>query len=241
MTSDSDRMARAGDFVMGRMNEAERERAEKDLERDPAFRDAVMRFAQRLRGPAADGARPRGDVWRAVHANIADLPQMRAASPAGFVPAEAPPGPGASAHALGGWRGVAVATCLAAAFGIGLVAGRMADATDDRRALAMLDDMAGAPRALVESFADGTLVFQPLTLSELPADTVLRLWAISEAPERAVALGRVAVSGATRLQAPTGGTAEAVRAYRLTLENAAGGSSETALAEGPRNRIVPGR
>ncbi|MEP4752636.1 MAG: hypothetical protein ABJZ74_07825, partial [Nitratireductor sp.] len=109
MTSDSERMTRADDFVMGRMNEAERERAEKDLERDPAFRDAVVRLAQRLRGPAADGTGPQGGAWRRIHADIAALPHMRAAAPAG----DARPVPGASAAALGGWRGAAIAACLA--------------------------------------------------------------------------------------------------------------------------------
>ena len=44
----SDRIARAGDYVLGLMNDAERERAERDLEIDPAFRDAVLQLAERM-------------------------------------------------------------------------------------------------------------------------------------------------------------------------------------------------
>ncbi|MEO9613630.1 MAG: anti-sigma factor [Nitratireductor sp.] len=237
MTSDSERMTRADDFVMGRMNEAERERAEKDLERDPAFRDAVVRLAQRLRGPAADGTGPQGGAWRRIHADIAALPHMRAAAPAG----DARPVPGASAAALGGWRGAAIAACLAVAFGIGIMAGTMS-AGQDRRALAVLDDAAGAPRALVEVFADGTLHFLPLALADLPAGAVVRLWAIGEHPDSAVALGTVATDGSTLLTVPSGGVAWSAHGYRLTLADAATDASPgAALAQGPRTETVPGR
>ncbi|WP_127600072.1 anti-sigma factor domain-containing protein [Nitratireductor alexandrii] len=243
MTSDRERMARADDFVMGRMNEAERERAEKDLERDPAFREAVMRLAQRLRGPAADGATPRGEVWRTVQTGIAALPHMNPAPPARSRRAsgDAHPQPNAFAQALGGWRGAAVAVCLAAAFGIGMVAGTIG-ASQDRRAVALLDDAQGMPRALVEDFTDGTLHFQPLALADLPVGAVLRLWAIGDASEGAVALGTVAAAGSTRLSVPSGGIAWTARGYRLTLADAeTDGSPGTALAQGPRNETVPGR
>lgn len=48
MASESDRIARASDYVRGLMNDAERERAERDLEIDPAFRDEVVRLAERM-------------------------------------------------------------------------------------------------------------------------------------------------------------------------------------------------
>ena len=64
MASESDRIARAGDYVLGLMNDAERERAERDLEIDPAFRDAVVQLAERMhvfdRSVQADG----GERWK---------------------------------------------------------------------------------------------------------------------------------------------------------------------------------
>ena len=41
-------MSRAGSYVLGLMGEAERERAERDLEVDAEFRDAVLHIAERL-------------------------------------------------------------------------------------------------------------------------------------------------------------------------------------------------
>ena len=43
-----DRMDRAGRYVLGLMDDAERERAERDLEIDPAFRDAMVEIAERM-------------------------------------------------------------------------------------------------------------------------------------------------------------------------------------------------
>ncbi|WP_442579592.1 hypothetical protein ACSBOB_29560 [Mesorhizobium sp. ASY16-5R] len=76
--NDTDRLARAGNYVFGLMDEAERERAERDLERDTSFRDAVMEIAERQRlaklreTPEPDGR------WQAVSAQLAGLPQMHA-------------------------------------------------------------------------------------------------------------------------------------------------------------------
>lgn len=77
MSSDADRLARAGNYVLGMMNDAERERAEHDLVVDDAFRVAVMQVAERMH--LFDVPEPgRKDDWQAVAAKLAELPQMRA-------------------------------------------------------------------------------------------------------------------------------------------------------------------
>lgn len=81
MTTEPDRIARAGNYVLGLMDDTERDRAERDLEIDPAFRDAVVNIAERMHmfditAPpqnASDG------LWKAIAARIADMPQMRPA------------------------------------------------------------------------------------------------------------------------------------------------------------------
>jgi anti-sigma factor RsiW len=123
----SDRIARAGDYVLGLMNDAERERAERDLEIDPAFRDAVVQLAERMH--IFDRAEPSGDDrWRLISQRIAELPQMR------------PPGDdeaktsvvirklerqpyGVGVHALGGRRGAVIAILLIAVFALGYLVG----------------------------------------------------------------------------------------------------------------------
>jgi hypothetical protein len=86
-----DRIDRAERYVLGLMDEAERERAERDLENDPAFREALVEMAERMhvfdRTPAADEALPEKtplgmappDQWRLLKAHIEAMPQMRQA------------------------------------------------------------------------------------------------------------------------------------------------------------------
>lgn len=76
-----DRIDRAERYVLGLMDDEERERAERDLEVDPAFREAMVEMADRMhvfnRAPAAGETQP--DAWRLVKERIAAMPQMRAA------------------------------------------------------------------------------------------------------------------------------------------------------------------
>lgn len=76
--NDTDRLARAGNYVFGLMDEAERERAERDLERDASFRDAVMEIAERQRLARLGEAPGMEGRWQAVSAQLAGMPQMQA-------------------------------------------------------------------------------------------------------------------------------------------------------------------
>jgi hypothetical protein len=76
--NETDRLARAGNYVFGLMDEAERERAERDLERDASFRDAVMEIAERQRLATLGEAPEVEGRWQAVSAQLAGMPQMQA-------------------------------------------------------------------------------------------------------------------------------------------------------------------
>jgi VIT1/CCC1 family predicted Fe2+/Mn2+ transporter len=148
MSDTGDRMTRAGDYVLGLMDERERERAERDLEVDPAFRDAVVEIAGRMRvfDRAPDTAPE--DGWKQLKERIAGLPQMRAAAaparpeppavpeaPVTFgrrrsdarretiVPAAAPKVTRVALHSVPGRLALAIAVGLIAAFALGYVAG----------------------------------------------------------------------------------------------------------------------
>ncbi|HEY4191423.1 MAG TPA: hypothetical protein VGM46_02150, partial [Mesorhizobium sp.] len=65
--------------ISGLMSDTERQRAERDLEVDPAFRDAVMQLAERMHlfdGPSSPED-ALDDSWKLVAARIAELPQMQ--------------------------------------------------------------------------------------------------------------------------------------------------------------------
>lgn len=126
MAGESDRVARAGDYVLGLMNDRDRERAERDLEIDPAFRDTVMRLAERMhvldRGAPSGGS----DRWRLISQRIAELPQMRVVGQDEAKPVigrlERKPY-GVGVHSLGGRRGFAIAITLMVVFALGYLLG----------------------------------------------------------------------------------------------------------------------
>ncbi|CDX11006.1 conserved hypothetical protein [Mesorhizobium sp. ORS 3324] len=135
MASEGDRIARAGDYVFGLMDERERARAERDLQLDPAFRDAVLRLAERVRAldPAGPSNAVSDDRWKLVQQRLAELPQMRLA---GLSESEAQPPPvvinkierkpyGVGLHSLGGRLTFVIALALLAAFALGYLAGTL--------------------------------------------------------------------------------------------------------------------
>ncbi|MER9295596.1 hypothetical protein NKI38_03695 [Mesorhizobium sp. M0621] len=129
MASESDRIARAGDYVLGLMNDADRERAERDLAIDPAFRDAVVQLAERMH--VFDRAEPAGEErWKQITQRIGDLPQMRtsglsdAGSPTVIRSLSQRPY-GIGLHTLGGRSGFVVAAGLIVAFVLGYLAGKL--------------------------------------------------------------------------------------------------------------------
>ncbi|TPN80639.1 hypothetical protein FJ987_01040 [Mesorhizobium sp. CU2] len=137
MSSESDRVARAGDYVFGLMNDRERARAERDLKIDPAFRDTVLKLAERLRAldPAGSSTEGQDARWKQVSQRLAELPQMhiRLAGPA-ETEADLPPVVihrlqrkpyGVGLHALGGRLGFVIALALLAAFALGYIAGTL--------------------------------------------------------------------------------------------------------------------
>lgn len=130
MPRDDSRIARAGDYILGLMNDTERERAERDLEVDAAFRDTVMQMAERMRvfeQPAAAGE-SMDTRWRLIARRIAELPQMREAQVGAAAKphmGSLPPRPiGMGVEALPSRRALAIALGLIVAFALGYLAGK---------------------------------------------------------------------------------------------------------------------
>ncbi len=153
MGETGDRMDRAGRYVLGLMDDEERERAERDLEIDSAFRDAMVEIAERMhlfdRMPAADET-PQ-DHWRLIKEKIDAMPQMRPAKVAkprepepepatpnvsfgrrrsdrpraDLAPETAPGTISVGLHAVPGRRALVLALCLILAFALGYVVGRL--------------------------------------------------------------------------------------------------------------------
>lgn len=141
MGETGDRMERAGRYVLGLMNDEERERAERDMETDAALRHAMVEVAERMhifdRILAPD--KFPSDDWLLIKERIAAMPQMRPAPQPEPSPqvtfgrrrsdkVRAPTVPeagtvGTGLHAVPGRRALLLALCLIAAFALGYMAG----------------------------------------------------------------------------------------------------------------------
>lgn len=132
MGAEGERGKRAGNYILGLMDEAERERAERDLEFDPAFRDAVIRLADEMhlfdRAEVPDDG---GERWKLVAARISELPQMQPATGDSHPPARPTINPfssrpvGIGLHAMPNRRALFVVLGFVAAFALGYLTGKL--------------------------------------------------------------------------------------------------------------------
>lgn len=233
--TNKDRMARAQDYVLGLMDEHERERAERDMVVDAEFRDCVFILAERMRriNRERPPAIPDG-AWDDISERLAALPQMArpAAKP---VPAEnntqariplRSPGTGVLrvnrpfAHHFAGWKGTVVGGALAVALTVGYLAGQAIAPAPRPLAAAILTDADRAPGAILEDYGNSRMRILPLTRIDVPEGQVLQLWSIDEGG--AVPIGTLAQLGSVTLAGPDMAPPTSRRTYELTLEAAPG-------------------
>ncbi|MGB3390298.1 MAG: hypothetical protein WBA88_20215 [Pseudaminobacter sp.] len=131
MVDESDRMARASKYVLGLMNEDERARAERDLEHDTAFRDAMIQVAERMH--LFDLTKPQEStapaLWKSITAHLGVLPHIRGAEPAESASKARSPAAGRAKRLGAGWCVSILALSLLAASGVGYAAGRVGGGT----------------------------------------------------------------------------------------------------------------
>ena len=121
---------RAGDYILGLMNETERQRAERDLEVDAAFRDAVIELAENMHVFDRTPEPPAAERWRTIASRIAELPQMRQAGLGGIetgkpVIRSLKHTVGMGLHVLPNRRAALVAAGLVAAFALGYLVAKL--------------------------------------------------------------------------------------------------------------------
>jgi len=238
MTS-RERMARAEAYVFGLMNEHERDRAQRDMEVDPEFRECVMALGEQLRRLRERADVPVSipeDAWQDISRRVAAMPHLTGAETAARIAGMLPPAADASrkgllrvrrpyAHQFGGWKGTVVAGALAAALVIGYLAGQTMAPPPTPRAVAVLSAHDGSVGAVLEEFGGSRVRVLPLAPYDVPEGKVLQVWA-GEVP--------FAVLGAMRevtLQGPDLPMGRLSHAYEISLEDAPG--SSTGRRQGP--------
>lgn len=234
--TEQDRRARAADYVLGLMNEDERERAERDLERDDAFRDMVFSLAQefhKLDMTASPEPVPH-QLWARISDQIAEMPQIKAA-PVNET-GEKTVLPGGSMTRVGpqsfaGWRGALMAACLVAACGLGYVGGTMTAATREPVVVVVLDTPQNTPGAIFEAYSDDSVRIIPLEAFTVPQNHTMQVWTLYDKDVGPVSLGTIPAAKEVRLKGPHLPMPKAEQLYEITLEPAPG--SPTGKPTGP--------
>lgn len=222
-----DRDALAGEYVLGLIEGAERERLERRLEDDDDLALAVARWQARLApiDATAPTITPSPALWPGIEAAIAIVAQPGRRSPA------------QTRSRFAGWwesvivwRGAALAGALATLMLAAGLIGALDRAKRQPVMVAVLLTDANVAAAVVNTFADGRVELLPLQSIAVPEGKALEIWTLWDRAvgPRSVGLIDRARSTPLRLdQLPLGGD----QLFEITLEPATG--SPTGRPTGP--------
>ncbi|MFC5068818.1 anti-sigma factor [Flaviflagellibacter deserti] len=223
--SDRDIDALAGEYVLGLTEPEESERIERALSTDHALAQAIAAWRERLSplDEVADRVEPSAVLWERIRTGIgqravvARTPRKRVLS--------------AMWHNLGFWRGSALAGALASfvlAMGLGAMLLRPGPAPV---VVAILEAADSTPGAIVEAYADGSVLLRPLTDIDVPEGKILQVWTLWDRGVGPVPLGLLDAAHEARMNAQGQPVPQPRQLYEITLEPA--GGSPTGKPTGP--------
>lgn len=209
----TEKLERAGDYVLGLMEGVERANFETEMRRDPELAGMVTQLQTRLRAldDTAEGASDPA-LWRRIEARIATLPQQHVG--------EAPP---AANENRKGWASRAgIAASLVGALAIGFFAGTVLPPRPAAPVMiaVLLDPEDASPGAIIEAFSDDSVRLVPLEDFEVPSGRVLEVWTLPDADTGPVSLGTLGMAADTRLVGPELPVPGDGQLYEITLEPA---------------------
>lgn len=219
----------AGEYVLGLMDDAQREAFEARLVSDAELRRLVAAERERFLelDLTATGAAPSAGLWPRIEqgvasarSNVVDLDARRAKPPAA---AASPP---LSRRRF--WQGFAAASIL------GLIASGLTytqvKQSAPRLVVVLLNDQA-QPVSLVEAIDDKRIRVVPLAAIDVPSNRTLQVWTLPDPARGPVSMGLLESVRATLLEGPVLPTPRPDQLYEITLEPA--GGSPTGRPTGP--------
>lgn len=216
-----ERLAQAGDYVLGLMDEAERIAFETAIRSDAELSATVDRLVARM-ASLDDTATPVAasrELWSKIESRLAEMPKHTASVP-----------PPARQPALQNWY--AMAASVVVALGLGYAAGNMLQTPVEPTVIAVLLNQTDAsPAVIIEAFADDSVHLVPLDNFEVPEGKILQVWTLPDPETGPVSLGTLTASQDIRLAGPNLPLPQNGQLYEITLEPAPG--SPTGRPTGP--------
>lgn len=233
---DEERVALAGEYVLGLLEPEEVAQVEDARPDDPAFDRAIGEWETRLAeldGLAAP-LTPEVWLWSGIEASIAKLAPAEAEASAAPAATRAGRGRGTTAsskrskglwRSLPFWRMTTLAAACAAATIFVLSLRTAPEIAGEAVAVAFLDDEDGRTGWLVNVFANAPMELIPLAPTEVPQNQALELWTLRDEQEGPLSLGLIAPSGTQRREARRLGPPRDGQIYEITLESGSGSAA----------------
>lgn len=224
-----EKLALAGDYVLGLLDETERAACEVVMGADSELAEMVAHLSERMHSLDAT-ATPEpfvADLWARIEHSI----DGRAKAPEVIVPIERGNRPSAK------WRPIVqpwlpMAASVVVALGVGYLAGISMRPSDQPTVIAiMLNQSDGSPAVIVEAFADDSVRLVPLESFAAPEGQVLQVWTLPDVETGPVSLGTLSEAHDLRLNGPNLPVPHDGQLYEITLEPAPG--SPTGRPTGP--------
>lgn len=217
MTRD-DKLADAGEYVIGTLEGAERAAFEKRMAGDSELAEMVSRLQRHMQA-LDDTAMPKTlapQLWPQIEARLGGQDPSSVTTPSGR-----PPRP---------WMAIAASVLVAA--GLGFAAGSLLQARPEPLVIAVLiEEGSTGPGAIVEAFADNSIRVVPLEAFDVPEGRILQVWTLPNAELGPVSLGTFDDPQSIRLTGAQLPQPRPGQLYEITLEPAPG--SPTGRPTGP--------
>lgn len=221
MRTDGASRARIGDYLLGLMDDGERQTFEADMAADPDLAAATARFAKRLSSldaTAAEAAVPEG-MWDRITARLDETPQTL---PAKKIEKLSP-----SRRLMP----MALAASLLVGVALGYGASLLMPAQQQPVVIVVLNTPDNQPGAVFEAFADNSVRIVPLESFAVPEGKVMQVWTLYDKAVGPVSLGTLQRSDVVTLGGQDFPRPAADQLYEITLEQAPG--SPTGKPTGP--------
>jgi anti-sigma-K factor RskA len=218
--SRSEKLERAGDYVLGLMEGAEQQAFVREMARDAELAGMVTRLSAQMQA-LDDTATGTTDpaMWTRIDDRIAALPQFSARA--------------ANDNRLNLQRWGALAASVVVALGVGYFAGQALTPPEARPTMVavLINQSDASPGAIIEAFGDDSVHIVPLEQFEVPEGQVLQVWTLPDPATGPVSLGTLDGPLEARLRGPDLPAPASGQLYEITLEPAPG--SPTGRPTGP--------
>ncbi len=226
-----DGVALAGSYVLGVLDDADMNEAERLMARDGGFAREVGAWRERFAplDATAVPVAPTPALWQRIEASIG-APQAVRAQPARRPIARA--SGGGFWQAIEFWRWSALAGAAAALVMIVAVGAMVMRWPSQPVMVAVLSvDGSGKPGAVVESFADGTVRLIPLQDIAVPQGRALQVWTLRDRQEGPISVGLLDKARSAKLDLGKLPAPRPDQLFEITLEPETG--SPTGRPTGP--------